>query len=63
MTTQKKFSITANGTNMGIFEGVTSDEAILAYVKEAGYVSIEDASEVCGQSVDSFHAELTVTEL
>lgn len=57
-----KYSISVNGIDMGIYEGSSKDEAILAYIKDAGYRSIEDAAAALSQSVERFRAELAVTE-
>lgn len=52
------FQITANGTTMGDYVGATEDEAIAAYVRDAGYASIDDAADACGQSVEAFRADI-----
>lgn len=57
----KTFRISVNATE-ATFEADTADDAILAYVHEAGYRSIEDAADVCGQSVEEFLSDITVTE-
>ena len=44
MTAIKNFSIAANGTPMGIFEGADEEAALLAYAQDAGFKDIEDAA-------------------
>lgn len=56
------YQITANGIEMGTYDAVSADAAILAYVNDAGYTTVADAAEVCGQSVDEFLADITATE-
>ena len=45
---------------MGSYEGATRDEAILAYVRDAGYASVEDAAEALGQTREAFLADIDV---
>lgn len=59
----KTFQIAANGIEMGAYAGANADEAISAYIADAGYDSIEDAADVLGQTVEAFLAEITVTEV
>ena len=54
------YNISANGFFMGSYEADTEDEAILAYVRDAGYESIEQAAAVCGKSPEEFRAEITI---
>jgi hypothetical protein len=60
--TMSSYTITANGKTMGTYEGATRDEAILAYVRDAGYASVEDAAETLGQTAEAFLAALVVDE-
>lgn len=41
----KKYTIYANGFNMGVFEGEDEDAALEAYAQEAGYQSLADMTE------------------
>lgn len=41
----KKFTIFANGANMGFFEGEDEAAALEAYAQEAGYQSLADLEE------------------
>ena len=55
------FTITANAIETSV-EADDADGAVLAYVRDAGYASVEEAAEVCGQSVDAFLSGITVSE-
>lgn len=55
-----KFQITANGTDMGQYEANSEAEAILAYVRDAGYETVEAAAEVCGQTAEQFLADIDI---
>ncbi len=57
-----KYAISANGSDMGIYDGANSEEAIAAYIKNAGYETVAEAADVCGQSEDEFLADLVVME-
>lgn len=57
----KTYTITANAIEAS-YEAENSDAAILAYVIDAGYASIEEAAEVCGKSVEDFLADIHVVE-
>ena len=63
MTALKLFSIAANGTPMGVFKGVDTDAAVLAYVQDAGYKTVEDAAVALNESVEFFRADLKVEDL
>lgn len=58
----KLFNITANGAEMGQYEGETADGAVLAYVNDAGYETVQQAADACGQTVDQFLADIEVSE-
>lgn len=58
----KIFSIAANGTLIGGFEADTSEDAILAYVRDAGYRDVAHAAEVLGQTEDEFIGDLDIEE-
>ena len=58
-----RYQIEANGTDMGVFEGQSEDEAIAAYVSNAGYSDVATAAEVCGQTVEEFLDEISVTKI
>lgn len=60
---QARYQITANGADMGVFEGTSEDEAIAAYVSDAGYSDVAIAAEVCGQTVDDFLGDISVTKI
>lgn len=59
---QPTFEITANGTPMGQYQADDADAAVRAYVKDAGYSDVAIAAEACGQSVEEFLDDITVTE-
>lgn len=75
MTALKIFSIAANGTPIGVFTATDANAAVLAYVQDAGYKTIEDAATVhvigigtktaeeIEQIVDDWRAELDVEDL
>ena len=56
----KTFKIAA-GAIESEYEAANEQAAILAYVNDAGYSSVEDAADACSQSVDEFLADITVT--
>ena len=62
-TKMKSFQISANFTDMGIFEGADESAAVLAYTQDAGYDSVEAAAESLGQTVEEYNDELVVTEV
>lgn len=39
----RQYRITANGADMGVYEGTTADEALDAYARDAGYRDYADA--------------------
>lgn len=41
----KKFTVYANGFNMGVFEATDEDAALEAFAQEAGYQSVADMEE------------------
>ncbi len=47
---------------LGSYEGETREDAIDAYIRDAGYTSVDAAAEVVGQSRETFLRELDVTE-
>lgn len=57
-----KFTITANAIKAN-YEGDTSEEALMGYINDAGYGSVEEAAKVCGQTAEQFLSEITVTKL
>lgn len=52
--TTKTWTISANGTSMGTYAGDTEADAALAYARDAGYETIEEAAEVCGKTRENF---------
>ena len=54
------FLITANGVEMGSYEGATEREAIIAYVQDAGYETVAEAAAATGQTEAGFLAEIIV---
>jgi hypothetical protein len=54
------YTITAHGTEMGVYKGASRDEAVLAYVRDAGYETVEEAAEVLGQTVAEFLSDIAV---
>ncbi len=58
----KTFHIAANAIEAS-YEAETADGAILSYVRDAGYRSVEEAADVCNQTVEEFLADVIVTEV
>jgi len=56
------FTIFASGTCMGSFHAADSDGAVDAYVRDAGYASVDAAAAVLGMSTELFRAELRVVK-
>jgi|LakMenE01Jun11ns_1017448.scaffolds.fasta_scaffold9458515_3 hypothetical protein len=54
------YTITAGDQAMGSYEGATRDEAILAYVRDAGYASVEDAANALSMTPAAFLADIDV---
>jgi hypothetical protein len=54
--------ITANCQEIGSYPGATREDAIAAYVADAGYASIDAAAEVLDMSRTQFMSQLDVTE-
>ncbi|QCL83359.1 hypothetical protein CFBP5875_01455 [Agrobacterium pusense] len=52
--TTKTWNISANGIPFGAYRGETEADAALAYVKDAGYASIEEAAEVVEKTFAEF---------
>lgn len=63
MTTLKTFAIAANGTPFGEWTAETADAAILAYVQDAGFKTVEDAAATLDQSVEKFLGDIDVEEV
>lgn len=57
------FRISANSTDMGVYQGATAEEAIKAYIADAGYSSIEAAADACSQTVEEFLSDITTEEV
>lgn len=57
------YTITADGIDMGDYEGNTEAEAITAYVNDMGYATVAQAADVLGKTEAEFLAEITVTEI
>lgn len=62
MTLTTRWLITANCQEIGCYDGATRDDAVLAYCRDAGYDSIEDAAAVQSMSADAWRRTLDVTE-
>lgn len=58
----KSFEIAANGTPMGTFEAETAEDAILTYVRDAGYRDAAAMADVLGKTEEELIAELDVEE-
>lgn len=56
------YRISAGAIEM-VVEADTAEEAVLVYVQDAGYASVEDAAEACSQTVERFLADVTVERL
>ena len=57
-----RYQIAANGTDMGIYEARSEDEAILKYINDAGYSTLQDAAEACNQTVDEFLDDIDISD-
>lgn len=57
------FAITANGTFMGEYAGIDRQDAITAYVQDAGYADISEAADVIGQTDEEFLADIHCEEV
>ena len=44
------------------YDGLTAEDAIARYIADAGYSTVEDAADVCGQTVEEFLKDITTTE-
>lgn len=49
----KTYRITVNGHEMGEYPGENEDEAILAYIRDAGYDSLDDVASVLHLPADN----------
>jgi len=58
----KIFRIEA-GAIVTTYEAKSKDSAVEKYIKDAGYSTLEDAADVCGQTVEEFLSDITVTEV
>lgn len=63
MTALKLFSIAANGTPIGVFKAADAHAAVLAYVQDSGYRTVEEAAAALNESVEFFRADLNVEDL
>lgn len=57
------YKIIANGTDMGNYEAENEGAAIEAAVNDAGYGTIEEAAEVCGQTEEEFLVAIQAEEV
>lgn len=57
------YTISASGTEMGSYSGASESEAIEAYVRDAGYKSVEHAADTLGQTVAQFLADVSAVEV
>ena len=48
------------GNTESVYSAETEAAAVAAYILDAGYSSIAEAADACGQTVDEFVADLTV---
>lgn len=56
-----RYTVAANSL-VNEVEAPNPEAAILAHVRDAGYSSVKEAAEVCGQTEDEFLADITVLE-
>jgi len=54
------YTITANAIT-STYNAETEAAAVQAFIEDAGYASVEAAADVCGQTVEQFLADMTVT--
>jgi len=57
----KTYRIEANGEFQGMYSGTDESEAILAYVRDAGYNSVYLAADALGKTETEFLAELKLS--
>jgi len=62
MTNVTNWLICADCREIGVFDGATREDAILAYCRAAGYDTIAEAAAVQSLSVEAFAQTLDVTE-
>lgn len=58
----QKFEVIANGTSYGIYEAEDKEGALVAHVVDAGYKSVQDASETVGQIESDFRSEFRIED-
>ena len=56
------YMVIANGTMMGTFEGESTDDAVSAYLDQAGYSTAEEAAEVLSMTPEAWRAQIEVRE-
>ena len=56
------YMVIANGTLMGTYEGETTDDAVSAYLDQAGYSTAEEAAEVLSMTPEEWRAQIEVRE-
>ena len=57
------FEISVNDMRPSRYEAADADAAILLYVQDAGYATVKQAAEVCGQTVEAFIGDISVTKI
>ena len=56
------FDVSVDGAYFATYEAETPEDAILAYVHEAGFASVDEAADGLGMAVEDFLASVTATE-
>lgn len=56
------FDVSVDGVLFGTYDAATAEDAILAYVAEAGYATVDEAAGAAGMTVEDFLASVTATE-
>lgn len=57
------FEVSDNGAVVGTFEAATADDAILGYVVEQGYATIDDMAAALGITVDDLLMQITALDV
>lgn len=56
------FDVSVDGVLFGTYDAETAEDAILAYVAEAGYATVDEAAAAAGMTAEDFLASVTATE-
>jgi hypothetical protein len=56
------FDVFVDGALFGTYEAETPEDAVLAYVNEAGYATVDEAAAAAGLAIEDFLASVTAAE-